>query len=168
MRRCTLYFIDQRWRSCGNMWCSWGWNTLCCRFIDFWIVQMHICNMHIFGLLSCMCWDYIVASNGVVLATEKKQKSILYDENSIHKIEMITKNVGMVYSGMGPDYRYTYSTYVQQSTAIKLTIPAYTYLNNICDNGVPWYKLYNVGSDYRYTYLDPFSKGHSDKTIHAY
>lgn len=47
----------------------------------------------------------IKASNGVVLATEKKQKSILYDENSIHKIEMITKNVGMVYSGMGPDYR---------------------------------------------------------------
>lgn len=47
-----------------------------------------------------------LASNGVVLATEKKQKSILYDENSIHKIEMITKNVGMVYSGMGPDYRY--------------------------------------------------------------
>ncbi|XP_069121463.1 proteasome subunit alpha type-2 [Argopecten irradians] len=47
----------------------------------------------------------IKATNGVVLATEKKQKSILYDENSIHKIEMITKNVGMVYSGMGPDYR---------------------------------------------------------------
>ena len=48
----------------------------------------------------------ITATNGVVLATEKKQKSILYDESSIHKIEMITKNVGMIYSGMGPDYRY--------------------------------------------------------------
>ncbi|CAG2250769.1 PSMA2 [Mytilus edulis] len=47
----------------------------------------------------------IKATNGVVLATEKKQKSILYDENSIHKIEMITRNVGMVYSGMGPDFR---------------------------------------------------------------
>ena len=50
--------------------------------------------------------NYFVATNGVVLATEKKQKSILYDEQSIHKIEMITKNIGMVYSGMGPDYRY--------------------------------------------------------------
>ena len=40
------------------------------------------------------------------MATEKKQKSILYDENSIHKIEMVTKNVGMVYSGMGPDFRF--------------------------------------------------------------
>ncbi len=50
---------------------------------------------------------YIVlaATNGVVLATEKKQKSVLYDEQSIHKIELITKNIGMVYSGMGPDYR---------------------------------------------------------------
>jgi 20S proteasome subunit alpha 2 len=29
----------------------------------------------------------------------------LYDENSVHKIENITDNIGMVYSGMGPDYR---------------------------------------------------------------
>lgn len=48
----------------------------------------------------------ILATNGIVLATEKKQKSILYDEHSIHKIEMITKHSGIVYSGMGPDYRY--------------------------------------------------------------
>ncbi|XP_077562372.1 proteasome alpha2 subunit [Haemaphysalis longicornis] len=47
----------------------------------------------------------IKASNGVVLATEKKHKSILYEEHSIHKVEMITKHIGMVYSGMGPDYR---------------------------------------------------------------
>lgn len=47
----------------------------------------------------------IKATNGVVLATEKKQKSILYDDSSIHKIELITKNIGMVYSGMGPDFR---------------------------------------------------------------
>lgn len=47
----------------------------------------------------------IKAQNGVVIATEKKQKSILYDEHSIHKVEMITNHVGMVYSGMGPDYR---------------------------------------------------------------
>ncbi|ESO94136.1 hypothetical protein LOTGIDRAFT_189380 [Lottia gigantea] len=47
----------------------------------------------------------IKAVNGVVLATEKKQKSLLYDDQSIHKIDYITKNIGMVYSGMGPDYR---------------------------------------------------------------
>lgn len=43
--------------------------------------------------------------NGIVLATENKQKSLLYDENSVHKIENITDNIGMVYSGMGPDFR---------------------------------------------------------------
>lgn len=48
------------------------------------------------------------ASNGVVLATEKKQKSILYDEQSVHKVEPITKHIGMVYSGMGPDYRWAF------------------------------------------------------------
>jgi 20S proteasome subunit alpha 2 len=40
-----------------------------------------------------------VASNGVVLATENKHKSILYDEHSVHKVEMITKHIGMIYSG---------------------------------------------------------------------
>jgi len=49
--------------------------------------------------------NFIAASNGVVLASEKKQKSVLYDEHSVHKVELITKNAGMVYSGMGPDYR---------------------------------------------------------------
>ncbi|CAL1264031.1 unnamed protein product, partial [Larinioides sclopetarius] len=51
------------------------------------------------SLLSC------VASNGVVLATEKNYKSVLYEEHSIHKVEMVTDHIGMVYSGMGPDYR---------------------------------------------------------------
>ncbi|XP_049883495.1 proteasome subunit alpha type-2 [Pectinophora gossypiella] len=47
----------------------------------------------------------IKASNGVVIATENKHKSILYDEHSVNKVEMITNHIGMVYSGMGPDYR---------------------------------------------------------------
>lgn len=60
------------------------------------------------------CWKYglnlyhlcfMTAANGVVLATEKKHRSILYEEHSVHKIEMITPSIGMVYSGMGPDYR---------------------------------------------------------------
>lgn len=54
------------------------------------------------------CSLLVSAANGVVLATEKKQKSILYDEQSVHKVEPITKHIGMVYSGMGPDYRYYY------------------------------------------------------------
>merc|ERR1711983_680241 len=45
------------------------------------------------------------AVNGVVLATEKKNKSILFEDHSTYKIEQITSNIGMVYSGMGPDYR---------------------------------------------------------------
>ncbi|XP_042234051.1 proteasome subunit alpha type-2-like [Homarus americanus] len=47
----------------------------------------------------------IKAKDGVVLATEKKHKSILVEEHSIIKVEMITDHIGMVYSGMGPDYR---------------------------------------------------------------
>ena len=51
---------------------------------------------------------YIVcsaATNGVVLAAEKKLKSILYDESTISKIENASEHIGVTYSGMGPDFR---------------------------------------------------------------
>jgi 20S proteasome subunit alpha 2 len=47
----------------------------------------------------------IKATNGIVLATEKKSSSPLADQSSLAKISDITPNIGMVYSGMGPDYR---------------------------------------------------------------
>ncbi|KAL4853064.1 Proteasome subunit alpha type-2 [Chlorella vulgaris] len=47
----------------------------------------------------------IRATNGVVLATEKKLPSILVDETTVQKMSMVTPNVGMTYSGMGPDSR---------------------------------------------------------------
>jgi 20S proteasome subunit alpha 2 len=47
----------------------------------------------------------IPATNGIVLATEKKSSSPLIDSTSSSKISLITPNIGMVYSGMGPDYR---------------------------------------------------------------
>lgn len=47
----------------------------------------------------------IKAKNGVVIAVEKKHKSPLYDETTINKIESVNDHIGMVYSGMGPDFR---------------------------------------------------------------
>ncbi|EOD44729.1 proteasome subunit alpha type-2 [Neofusicoccum parvum] len=47
----------------------------------------------------------IKATNGIVLATEKKSSSPLIDAQSSSKISLITPDIGMVYSGMGPDYR---------------------------------------------------------------
>ena len=47
----------------------------------------------------------IKAANGIVLATEKKSSTPLIDASSSSKIANITPNIGMVYSGMGPDYR---------------------------------------------------------------
>ncbi|TAQ84089.1 hypothetical protein B7494_g7579 [Chlorociboria aeruginascens] len=47
----------------------------------------------------------IKATNGIVLATEKKSSSPLIDPPSLSKVSLITPNIGMVYSGMGPDYR---------------------------------------------------------------
>jgi 20S proteasome subunit alpha 2 len=47
----------------------------------------------------------IKAGNGVVLATEKKHKSCLIEDHSTVKIEKICDHIGMIYSGIGPDYR---------------------------------------------------------------
>ncbi|TYH35063.1 hypothetical protein ES332_D13G168000v1 [Gossypium tomentosum] len=47
----------------------------------------------------------IKAANGVVNATEKKLPSILVDETSVQKIQCLAPNIGVVYSGMGPDFR---------------------------------------------------------------
>ncbi|KII66606.1 Proteasome subunit alpha type-2 [Thelohanellus kitauei] len=47
----------------------------------------------------------IKASNGVVLLSDKKQKSFLYDEGAIFKLEAINDTVVIGYSGLGPDFR---------------------------------------------------------------
>ncbi|KAL9001365.1 MAG: hypothetical protein Q9169_000256 [Polycauliona sp. 2 TL-2023] len=47
----------------------------------------------------------IKATNGIVLATEKKSSSPLIEPPSLSKVALITPDIGMVYSGMGPDYR---------------------------------------------------------------
>lgn len=47
----------------------------------------------------------ISATDGVVIATEKKLPSTLVDESTVQKITVLSPNIGMVYSGMGPDYR---------------------------------------------------------------
>ncbi|KAG2375193.1 hypothetical protein C9374_010197 [Naegleria lovaniensis] len=47
----------------------------------------------------------IKATNGVVVATEKKLPSPLVDHTSLQKVIPLTDHIGMVYSGMGPDSR---------------------------------------------------------------
>ncbi|KAL2314183.1 putative proteasome subunit alpha type-2 [Schizosaccharomyces pombe] len=47
----------------------------------------------------------IKATDGVVLATEKKPTSELAIGASLEKVCAITPDIGMVYSGMGPDFR---------------------------------------------------------------
>ncbi|PSR73541.1 hypothetical protein PHLCEN_2v10460 [Hermanssonia centrifuga] len=49
--------------------------------------------------------DPCAASNGIVIATEKKSSSILIDDSVIEKVAVICPNIGIVYSGMGPDFR---------------------------------------------------------------
>ena len=47
----------------------------------------------------------IAATDGVVIATDKKFASSLVEGEGVQKVERITKGSGFVYSGVGPDYR---------------------------------------------------------------
>lgn len=47
----------------------------------------------------------IKASNGVVLATEKKLSSVLVDEESVYKASQITTHMGASYAGITADFR---------------------------------------------------------------
>lgn len=71
------------------------------------------------------------------MATEKKQKSTLNDDRSISKIEEISKNIGMVYSGMGPDYRllvkYARKLGQQYITMYDDTIPTVQLVRRVAD-----------------------------------
>jgi 20S proteasome subunit alpha 2 len=46
-----------------------------------------------------------IASNGIVIATEKKSSSILVDDSMLDKVAIVCPHIGIVYSGMGPDFR---------------------------------------------------------------
>lgn len=63
----------------------------------------------------------IQAVDGVVLATEKKVPSILVDEESVEKIVHYTSNIGVVYSGMGPDFRVLVRKGQKKAEEYKLT-----------------------------------------------
>lgn len=47
----------------------------------------------------------IKATNGVVIATEKKLSSTLMDEESYTKTQIICQHIGAIYAGLGPDFR---------------------------------------------------------------
>nr|QKY15269.1 20S proteasome alpha subunit b (POA2) [Polytomella parva] len=47
----------------------------------------------------------IRATDGVVIVTEKKLPTTLIDESTVQKITLVSPNIGLIYSGMGPDFR---------------------------------------------------------------
>eukprot|EP00667_Euglena_gracilis_P020369 EG_transcript_22055 len=63
----------------------------------------------------------IKATNGVVLATEKKMATPLMDASSIQKISALDGHVGLVYSGMGPDARVLVSSARKQCQVYRRT-----------------------------------------------
>lgn len=55
-----------------------------------------------FGNFLSLC--RFLAKDGVVIASEKKLHPLVIGD-TVHKIANITDNIGMVYSGIGPDFR---------------------------------------------------------------
>uniref|UniRef100_A0A7S1CLS3 Proteasome subunit alpha type n=1 Tax=Bicosoecida sp. CB-2014 TaxID=1486930 RepID=A0A7S1CLS3_9STRA len=88
----------------------------------------------------------IQATNGVVIATEKKLPSPLIDEESVQKIQVVTDNIGIIYSGMGPDFRVLvkkarkkaqayYRTYKESIPVLQLTRQVATVVQEFTQSG---------------------------------
>lgn len=60
-----------------------------------------------------------IATNGIVIATEKKPASSLVDDSTLEKVATICSNIGMIYSGMGPDFRVLVSKARKAAQAYK-------------------------------------------------
>jgi 20S proteasome subunit alpha 2 len=60
-----------------------------------------------------------IATNGIVIATEKKSASSLVDDSTLEKVATICSNIGMIYSGLGPDFRVLVSKARKAAQAYK-------------------------------------------------
>lgn len=67
----------------------------------------------------------IKARQGVVLCTERKPSTLLMDESSLEKVTLLCDQVGVVYSGMGPDARVLIARARKAAQAYKLTYGCY-------------------------------------------
>ena len=63
----------------------------------------------------------IKATNGVVLATDKKVNTVLFDQEGYAKMQSITPSTGFVYAGMGPDFRLVVKNARKNAQAYYLT-----------------------------------------------
>ena len=71
----------------------------------------------------------IKAANGVVIATEKKVRSTLVDDSTVQKIALLTPNIGVAYSGMGPDSRVLIRKARKQAQVSALASPETVHLS---------------------------------------
>jgi 20S proteasome alpha/beta subunit len=59
--------------------------------------------------LAALCTPPLItcpaASGAIVIASEKRAPSLLVDDSALEKIAVVCPNIGIVYSGMGPDFR---------------------------------------------------------------
>lgn len=62
----------------------------------------------------------IKAKNGVVLCTDKKLGTRLVDSDQVKKLEKLTDGCGLVYAGVGPDYRVLVSQARKKAQAYAL------------------------------------------------
>uniref|UniRef100_A0A7S1XU64 Proteasome alpha-type subunits domain-containing protein n=1 Tax=Phaeomonas parva TaxID=124430 RepID=A0A7S1XU64_9STRA len=63
----------------------------------------------------------ICAKDGVVIVTEKKMPSVLFDAKDVTKIEPITTSCGMVFAGLMADFRVLVRRSRKRSQTYKLT-----------------------------------------------
>ena len=68
----------------------------------------------------------IAATDGVVIATDKKFGSDLVETDDVRKVEKVTDGSGFVYAGVGPDYRVLGASLLRRPRAASRRAPPLT------------------------------------------
>lgn len=110
----------------------------------------------------------IRATNGVVIATDKKVSSVLVDEKEYEKIQSITPQCGFVYAGMGPDFRVIVSNARKNSQKYFLTYRELQPINQIVKESAQLMQEYTQSGGVRCFGVSCLVAGYDDEGPQLY
>jgi len=104
----------------------------------------------------------------VVLAVEKKLHSILIEEGSYQKMQLVTEHVGGTYAGLGPDFRVLMSEARQYTQEEKLKLGEPIYLSNLAQETASIAQEYTMRGGVRPFGISILFAGYDDDGAHLY
>jgi len=110
----------------------------------------------------------IKAINGVVLAVEKKVGSLLIEESSYQKTQLICGHIGSVYAGLGPDFRVLLQKARKHCQSYFLKYREPVLVSNLCRETAQIVQEFTQSGGVRPFGVSLLTAGYDDEGPHLY